>query len=91
MAEIPAGPTFTPGLDFSSNQIGDHDTSKVDGAYNRAVAIIKEKLPLMGELKALLSVNLGDEKPLLVIDARLGDAKLVDQGVWEPDTRITSE
>ncbi|KAK8117894.1 uncharacterized protein PG998_006175 [Apiospora kogelbergensis] len=89
MAEIPPGPTLTKGLDFSSNKIGNRDVSSADAVYKRAVAIIKEKLPLMSELNALLAVNLGDGKPLIAIDARLDDAKLVDLGVREPDTKIT--
>ncbi|KAK6822410.1 hypothetical protein PG995_012130 [Apiospora arundinis] len=89
MAEIPPGPTLTPGLDFSCNKIGDYDAAKVDGAYNRAVEIIKEKLPLMGQLKALLTVSLGEEKPLIIIDARSGDVLLLDQFIGEPDTKVT--
>ena len=91
MAEIPPGPTLTKGLDFSSNKIGNRDVSSADAVYKRAVEIINEKLPLMSELNALLAVNLGDGKPLIATDARLDDAKLVDLGVREPDTKITSE
>ncbi|KAK8091594.1 hypothetical protein PG997_001955 [Apiospora hydei] len=89
MAEIPPGPTFTKGLDFSSNKIGNNGASKADLAYEHAVNIIKEKLSLMTELRALLTVNLGDERPLIVIDARSGDAKLLDQVDDEPDTKVT--
>ncbi|KAK8022690.1 hypothetical protein PG993_013457 [Apiospora rasikravindrae] len=89
MAEIPPGPAFTKGLDFTSNKIGNDGASKADHAYEIAVDIIREKLPLMSELKALLTVNLGDERPLIVIDARSGDAKLLDETVDEPDNKVT--
>lgn len=91
MAELPPGPTFTRGLDFSSNKFADHGASKADLAYDRAVAIVKAKLPLMGELKTLLTVNLGDNRPLLVIDARSDHAKLLDRAEDEPDTKVTSK
>ncbi|KAK8076065.1 hypothetical protein PG994_003337 [Apiospora phragmitis] len=89
MAEIQPGPTFTQGLDFTSNKIGNHGASRADLAYERAVAIIKEKLSLMKGLDALLTVNLGEERPPIVIDARSGDAKLLDQVMDEPDTKVT--
>ncbi|KAK8109171.1 hypothetical protein PG984_014972 [Apiospora sp. TS-2023a] len=89
MAELPPGPTFTKGLDFASDTFANNGASKSDIAYDRAVAIVKEKLPLMSELKALLTVNLGDDKPLLIIDARSDDVKLLDRAEDEPDTKVT--
>ncbi|KAI0381320.1 hypothetical protein F5Y04DRAFT_288933 [Hypomontagnella monticulosa] len=48
-----------------------------------------KKLPLMGELKAVVTVNLGEGRPLLIIDARLGEARLREKIDVKPDTELT--
>ncbi|KAI1080226.1 hypothetical protein F5B20DRAFT_589645 [Whalleya microplaca] len=88
MAGYPPGPTFTPGLDFSSKVYGSRRAS-ADAVYLQAVDVIKKKLPLMGQLKALLEVNLGDDRPLVIIDGRSGEPKLLETTSEEPDTQLT--
>ncbi|KAI0423853.1 hypothetical protein F5Y09DRAFT_175360 [Xylaria sp. FL1042] len=86
MAGVAPGKTFTPGLDFSSQSYsGLADKAETD--VKRALEIIKEKLPLLGQLNALLSVRFGD-KPPFYIDARSGTAQIVDSTDDEPDTRL---
>lgn len=86
MAGVAPGKTFTPGLDFSA-QTYSSPTTKVEADIKRANAIIKEKLPLLGELKALLSISFGD-KPPFFIDARSGTASILDSTKDEPDTKL---
>lgn len=86
MAGVAPGKTFTPGLDFSShpyNSLASQDEANV----TRAREIIQEKLPLMGELNALLSITFGD-KPPFYIDARSGVAFILESTTDEPDTKL---
>lgn len=87
MAGVAPGKTFTPGLDFS-NQSYSNLSQKVETDVKRAHEIIKEKLPLLGELKALLQISLGD-KPPFWIDARSGTARILESCSDEPDTKLT--
>lgn len=87
MAGVAPGKTFTPGLDFS-NQSYSNLSQKVETDVKRAHEIIKEKLPLLGELKALLQISLGD-KPPFWIDARSGTATILESCSDEPDTKLT--
>lgn len=84
MAGIPPGKPFTPGLDFSGQSYVDW-VKKADADVDRAHAIIKEKLPLMGQLKGVISLTLGDRQPIF-LDARSGEAKLVEEFDGEPTT-----
>jgi hypothetical protein len=86
MAGATPGKTFTPGLDFSShpyNNLANQDEANIA----RAKEIITEKLSLLGELNALLSINFGD-KPPFYIDARSGVAVIMDSTEDEPDTKL---
>ncbi|KAJ2969139.1 hypothetical protein NUW58_g10056 [Xylaria curta] len=86
MAGVAPGKTFTPGLDFSSQAYSNH-ADKFEADVKRAYEIIDEKLPLLGELKALLRVSIGG-KPPFYIDARSGTAKLEDSTDDEPDVGL---
>ncbi|KAI1844422.1 hypothetical protein JX266_009309 [Neoarthrinium moseri] len=86
MAGVAPGKTFTPGLDFSAQSYS-HLADKVEADVARANDIIKEKLPLLGELKALLSIAFGDKAPFF-IDARSGTAAVLDSVDDEPDTKL---
>jgi len=55
--------------------------------YQRAVDIIKEKLPKMIPLKALLKIDLGGDDGPLYLDAR-GEPKLVAAAEGEPDCQL---
>lgn len=86
MAGIPPGKTFTPGLDFSAQSYVDW-AKKADADVDHAHAIIQEKLPLLGQLKGVLSLTLSDRPPVF-IDARSGEAKLVAEFSGEPTTTL---
>ncbi|KAK6071122.1 hypothetical protein SCUP234_09825 [Seiridium cupressi] len=86
MAGVPPGKTFTPGLDFSG-QTYSNLANNIEADITRAHEIIKEKLPLLGELKALLSTSFGDKAPFF-IDARSGKASILDSTKDEPDTKL---
>ncbi|KAI0905324.1 hypothetical protein F4823DRAFT_566866 [Ustulina deusta] len=86
MAGVAPGKTFTPGLTFSMQSYSKH-ADRAEADVKRAHEIIKKKLPLLGELKALLSVGFGDKAPFY-IDARSGTAKLEDSMNDEPDTKL---
>ncbi|GAW13581.1 hypothetical protein ANO14919_029680 [Xylariales sp. No.14919] len=86
MAGVAPGKTFNPGLDFSSRSYGSL-ANKLEADVKRAHEIIQEKLPLLGELKALLCVSFGN-KPPFYIDARSGTAQLADSTQDEPDVTL---
>ncbi|KAI1269322.1 hypothetical protein F5Y18DRAFT_415095 [Xylariaceae sp. FL1019] len=86
MAGIQPGQTFTPGLDFSTQSYSKQD-DKLETDVQRAHKIIEEKLPLLGDLKALLCISFG-ERPPFYIDARSGSARFIDSTVDEPDTKL---
>ncbi|KAI3390771.1 hypothetical protein diail_8681 [Diaporthe ilicicola] len=86
MAGVAPGKTFTPSLDFSGQSYSDL-AKKVEADVSRAHEIIKEKLPLLGELKALLQISFGD-KPPFFIDARSGIATILTSTSEEPDTKL---
>lgn len=86
MAGVAPGKTFTLGLDFS-RQSYSNLAKKVEADVSRANKIIKEKLPLLGELKALLQISFGD-KPPFFIDARSGIASILASTNDEPDTKL---
>ncbi|ORY64913.1 uncharacterized protein BCR38DRAFT_431318 [Pseudomassariella vexata] len=87
MAGVAPGPTLTPGLDFSGQSYRDL-AKNADATITRAHEIIKEKLPVLGQLKALLSLTFGDRTPVFV-DARSGEAKFLEDCSDEPDTKVT--
>lgn len=87
MAGVPAGKTFTLGLDFS-HQSYVNWTEKADADVDRAYAIINEKLPLMGQLKGVISLALDDRHPIF-LDARSDQAKLVETFDGEPTTTLS--
>lgn len=86
MAGTPPGKTFTPGLDFSGQSYVDWN-NKANEDVDRAYAIIKEKLPLMGKMNGVISLTLGDRQPVF-IDARSGEAKLINEFDGEPTTTL---
>ncbi|KUI70459.1 hypothetical protein VM1G_06003 [Cytospora mali] len=87
MAGVPPGKTLTPGLEFS----GQSYTSlamKNEASIARAHEIIKEKLPVLGQVNGLISLTFGDRAPVF-LDARSpGPAKLLETCSDEPDTKI---
>ncbi|KAF6808236.1 phytanoyl-dioxygenase [Colletotrichum sojae] len=87
MAGVEPGYTFIEGLDLS-RQTYSTAGQKVEKDVTSAHEIIKEKLPVLSQLKALVSLTLGDRPPLF-IDARGSEAKLLDSSADEPDTKIT--
>lgn len=86
MAGVAPGKTCTPGLDFSGQSYSDL-AKKAEADVSRANEIIKEKLPLLGELKALLQISLGDKAPFF-IDARSDTASILASTDDEPDTKL---
>ncbi|KAF6787876.1 phytanoyl- dioxygenase family protein, partial [Colletotrichum musicola] len=87
MAGVEPGYTFIEGLDLS-RQTYSKVGQKVEEDVTRAHEIINEKLPVLSQLKALVSLTLGDRPPLF-LDARGSEAKLLDSSADEPDTKIT--
>ncbi|KAF2995135.1 hypothetical protein E8E14_002215 [Neopestalotiopsis sp. 37M] len=87
MAGVAPGKTYTAGLDFS-NQSYSNLEQKFETDVKKAHEIIREKLPLLGELKALLQITFGD-KPPFWIDARSGTATILESCKDEPDTKMT--
>lgn len=68
------------------------DRSKAN--YERAVAIIKERLPRMGMLNGTLRLGLGENFPVLLIDARgPAEPRLVESldGQEEADARVNTK
>ncbi|KAJ5763853.1 hypothetical protein N7533_002534 [Penicillium manginii] len=63
---------------------------KSEDNYRRAVALIKEKLPSMRILNALLMINLGKEEDILV-DARQTPPVLLLETTEEPDCRFQTK
>lgn len=55
--------------------------------FERALEIIKEKLPAMAPLKALLEIDLGSKDGPLYLDAR-EEPKLATTAKGEPDCRL---
>ncbi|KAK7698021.1 hypothetical protein SLS64_012899 [Diaporthe eres] len=86
MAGVAPGKTFTPGLDFSGQSYSNL-ARKVEADVSRANEIIQEKLPLLGELKALLQISFVDNRPFF-IDARSGTASILTSTNDEPDTKL---
>lgn len=86
MAGVAPGKTFTPGLDFSGQSYSNL-AKKAEADVSRANEIIKEKLPLLDELKALLQISFGDKPPFFV-DARSGTASILTSTNDEPDTKL---
>jgi hypothetical protein len=88
MAGVIPGKTHTPGLDFSGQAYASLAT-KHEADIARAHEIIKEKLPVLGQLNGLISLTFGERAPVF-LDARSGgEAKFLEQCSAEPDTKIT--
>lgn len=85
MAGAPPGKTLTFGLDWHQSYV---DLAKKAGDdVKRAHEIIKEKLPLLGQLQGVISLTFGDRQAIF-LDARSEDAKLVDEFEGEPTTSL---
>ncbi|KAL0932267.1 uncharacterized protein CTRU02_213220 [Colletotrichum truncatum] len=87
MASIAPGRVFTPGLDFTAQSYSDLG-KKAEKDVTRAHEIINEKLPVLSQLNALISLSFGDRPPVF-LDARGSEAKLADSSTDEPDTKLT--
>lgn len=85
MAAVPPGKTFTPGLEWTQTYVD--LAKKADADVERAHEIIKEKLPLLNQLKGVISLTFGDRQPVF-LDARSGEAKLVEEFDGEPTTTL---
>lgn len=77
MAGTPPGKTWTPGLEFTNRSYVDL-AKKAKTDIERAHEIIKEKLPLLGQLNGVISLTFGDRRPIF-LDARSSEAKLIDE------------
>ncbi|KAK7943846.1 uncharacterized protein PG986_012959 [Apiospora aurea] len=86
MAGVPPGKTYTPGLDFSGVTYT-CPAKKAQSEADRAHEIIKEKLPLLHQINALLAVTFGD-RPTFFIDGRGDEAKILESCDDEPDCRL---
>ncbi|KAK8044027.1 Phytanoyl-dioxygenase [Apiospora rasikravindrae] len=86
MAGVPPGKTYTPGLDFSGVTYT-CPVKKAQSEADRAHEIIKEKLPLLNQINALLAVTIGD-RPTFFIDGRSDEAKILESCEDEPDCRL---
>ncbi|KAK7991275.1 Phytanoyl-dioxygenase [Apiospora saccharicola] len=83
MAGVAPGKTYTPGLDFSGVTYT-CPAKKAQSEADRAHEIIKEKLPLLNQINALLAVTFGDRATFFV-DGRADEAKILDSCDDEPD------
>lgn len=86
MAGTPPGKTWTPGLEFTNQKYVDL-AKKAEADIDRAHEIIKEKLPLLGQLNGVISLTFADREPIF-LDARCSEAKLVDKFHGEPTTAL---
>ncbi|KAK7931149.1 Phytanoyl-dioxygenase [Apiospora marii] len=86
MAGVAPGKTYTPGLDFSGVAYT-CPAKKAQSDADRAHEIIREKLPLLSQIKALLAVTFGD-RPTFFVDGRANQAKILDSCDDEPDCRL---
>lgn len=86
MAGTPPGKTWTSGLEFTEN-VYVNWTKKAEADIERAHEIIKEKLPLLGQLNGVISLTFGEQKPIF-LDARSSEAKLIDEFDGEPTTTL---
>lgn len=92
MAGVLPGKPLVPGLDFSSKPYGKL-TKRFEDDVVEARKAIEEKLPVLAQLNALVSVAFGTNPPLFV-DARApgSPAKLLDsppEDGAEPDSHVT--
>lgn len=88
MAGVIPGKTLTPGLDFSAqsySNLAAHNEAHIARAHE----IIKEKLPVLGQLNGLVSLTFGDRAPIYVDARSAGPAKLLETSSDEPDTKVT--
>lgn len=76
-------------MDFGSQSYGNL-AQKADLDVTRAHDIIKEKLPVLGQLDALLSLTFGG-RPSVFIDTRSESVKFLESCLDEPDTKITTK
>ncbi|KAK8054371.1 Phytanoyl-dioxygenase [Apiospora saccharicola] len=83
MAGVAPGKTYTPGLDFSGVTYT-CPAKKAQSEADRAHEIIKERLPLLNQINALLAVTFGDRATFFV-DGRADEAKILDSCDDEPD------
>lgn len=86
MAGTPPGKTWTPGLEFTKQEYVDL-AKKKEADIDRAHEIIKEKLPLLGQLNGVISLTFGDREPIF-LDARSSEAKLIDKFDGETTTAL---
>ncbi|KAH9887110.1 hypothetical protein F4778DRAFT_773809 [Xylariomycetidae sp. FL2044] len=89
MADITPDKPLRSELDFSAQSYGDQ-AERFGANVFQARKYIQDKLPILGQLNALLSVTFGALPPFY-IDARGNhkDAKLLTSCTDEPDTKLT--
>ncbi|ESZ93196.1 hypothetical protein SBOR_6428 [Sclerotinia borealis F-4128] len=68
-----------------------YNADKSEAQHNRALSIIKEKLPLMSVLKGLIVININPSKPDIIIDARGEISKLLDGTDEKEDCRVNTK
>ncbi|KAK7743561.1 hypothetical protein SLS53_004096 [Cytospora paraplurivora] len=88
MAGVIPGKTLTPGLDFSAQSYSNL-AAQNEAHIARAHEIIKEKLPVLGQLNGLVSLTFGDRAPIYVDARSAGPAKLLETSSDEPNTKVT--
>lgn len=86
MAGTPPGRTWTPGLEFTNQAYVDLER-KAEADVERAHEIVKEKLPLLGQLNGVISLTFGDRQPIY-LDARSAEAKVINEFDGEPTTAL---
>jgi hypothetical protein len=89
MAGVPPVKPLTLGLDFSYH-VYSKSSSKVEVEVARAIDAIKQKLPALSQLNALISVSVGANPPIF-IDGRSNKAPalLLTETSDEPDAQLT--
>ncbi|KAK6218480.1 hypothetical protein QIS74_06360 [Colletotrichum tabaci] len=80
MSIVTPSKTFTPGLEFKNRQYFDPE-KKFHDEVATALGIVRDRLPILGELRALLKLTFGDATysiPPIFVDARDHQTQLLD-------------
>ncbi|GJD03541.1 phytanoyl-dioxygenase [Colletotrichum higginsianum] len=80
MSIVTPSKTFTPGLEFKNRQYFDPE-KKFHDEVATALGIVRDRLPILGELRALLKLTFGDATysiPPIFVDARSHQTQLLD-------------
>ncbi|WQF89949.1 Putative phytanoyl-CoA dioxygenase [Colletotrichum destructivum] len=80
MSIVTPSKTFTPGLEFQNRQYFDPE-KKFHDEVAAALGIVRDRLPILGELRALLKLTFGDATysiPPIFVDARSHQTQLLD-------------